>query len=161
HPACASVKRRRARQRLNSAVRPQVQVAFMEPTDSHRDHSALSDPASRDQALILSRYDILEEVGRGGMGVVYRGRHRLLDKQVAIKFCIPGHEIVRFQREAKLLASVRSPHTVTVHDFDLLPDGRAMLVMDWIVGRDLRKLLRETKGPLPESRVLPWMLQVC
>jgi serine/threonine protein kinase len=95
------------------------------------------------------------------MGVVYRGRHRLLDKQVAIKFCIPGRETERFQREARLLASVRSPHTVPVHDFDLLPDGRAILVMDWVVGRDLRKLLCDTEDPLPEGRVLAWMVQVC
>jgi O-acetyl-ADP-ribose deacetylase (regulator of RNase III) len=95
------------------------------------------------------------------MGVVYRGRHRLLDQQVAIKFCVPGQEIERFQREAKLLASVRSPHAVPVHDFDLLPDGRAMLVMDWVAGHDLRKLLQDNTGPFPESRVVPWMLQVC
>jgi O-acetyl-ADP-ribose deacetylase (regulator of RNase III) len=133
----------------------------MEPADPYVARSTPSDRPSPDQALIMSRYEILEEVGRGGMGIVYRGRHRLLDKQVAIKFCIPGHEMERFQREAKLLASVRSPHTVAVHDFDLLPDGRAMLVMDWIVGRDLRKLLHDTNGTFPESRVLLWMLQVC
>jgi O-acetyl-ADP-ribose deacetylase (regulator of RNase III)/predicted Ser/Thr protein kinase len=114
-----------------------------------------------DEVPILSRYEILEEIGRGGMGVVYRGRHRLLDHQVAIKFCIPGQEIERFQREAKLLASIRSPHTVPVHDFDLLPDGRAMLVMGWVAGRDLKKLLHDNHGPFPESRVVPWMLQVC
>jgi O-acetyl-ADP-ribose deacetylase (regulator of RNase III)/predicted Ser/Thr protein kinase len=110
---------------------------------------------------ILTRYEVLEEVGRGGMGVVYRGRHRLLDKPVAIKVCIPGQEIERFQREAKLLASIRSPFAVPVHDFDLLPDGRAMLVMEWIAGRDLRQLLHDADHPFPEGRVLPWMLQVC
>src|SRR5262249_46762223 len=103
------------RRRLHdSVVRPSVEVAFMEPTAPSGACNTPSDPPSPDQALIMSRYEILEEVGRGGMGVVYRGRHRLLDKQVAIKFCIPGHEIERFQREAKLLASVRSPHTVAV-----------------------------------------------
>jgi O-acetyl-ADP-ribose deacetylase (regulator of RNase III) len=113
------------------------------------------------QEPVLSRYEALEKVGRGGMGVVYRARHRMLDKQVAVKFCLPGREIERFQREAKLLGSLRSPYIVAVHDFDLLPDGRAMLVMDWVEGRDLAKLLREKNGPLPERRVLPWMLQVC
>jgi serine/threonine protein kinase len=133
----------------------------MDTTEPDRARSAPPKLPFPGQAPILSRYEILEEVGRGGMGVVYRGRHRLLDKQVAIKFCVPGQEIERFQREARLLASVRSPHAVPVHDFELLPDGRAMLVMDWIAGCDLRKLLRETGQPFPESRVVRWMLQVC
>lgn len=133
----------------------------METSDPSRTRSNPSDSNFPDSAPILSRYEILEEVGRGGMGVVYWGRHRLLDKQVAIKFCNPGQEIERFQREAKLLASVRSPHAVPVHDFELLPNGQAMLVMDWIPGRDLRKLLHDANHCFPESRVLPWMLQVC
>jgi serine/threonine protein kinase len=133
----------------------------METTDPYPTPSTPSDLASLDQAPILSRYEILEEIGRGGMAVVYRGRHRLLDQQVAIKICMPGREIERFQRAAKLLASVRSSHVVPVHDFDVLPDGRAMLVMDWVAGRDLRKLLHDNNGPFPESRAVPWMVQVC
>jgi serine/threonine protein kinase len=133
----------------------------MDSNDPYRTHSDKPDPAETDQAPVLSRYEILEEVGRGGMGVVYRGRHRLLDQQVAVKFCLPGREIERFQREAKLLSSIRSPHIVRVQDLDLLPDGRAMLVMEWVDGRDLGKLLKENKSPLPEALVLPWMLQVC
>jgi serine/threonine protein kinase len=133
----------------------------METTDPHWTPTTPSDLASLDQAPILSRYEILEEIGRGGMGVVHRGRHRLLDQQVAIKFCLPGREIERFLREAKLLATVRSPHVVPVRDFDLLQDGRAMLVMDWVAGPDLRRLLRDNNGPFLEGRVVPWMFQVC
>jgi O-acetyl-ADP-ribose deacetylase (regulator of RNase III)/tRNA A-37 threonylcarbamoyl transferase component Bud32 len=110
---------------------------------------------------VLTRYEVLEEVGRGGMGVVHRGRHRLLDQQVAVKFCLPGREVERFQREAKILSSVRSPYLVAVRDFELLPDGRAMLVMDWVEGRDLGKVFRTHNGPLPEGRVVSWMSQVC
>src|SRR6516165_7597341 len=117
--------------RLNSAAREggagsidhlslQVECTSMETTDPHWTPTTPSDLASLDQAPILSRYEILEEIGRGGMGVVHRGRHRLLDQQVAIKFCLPGREIERFLREAKLLATVRSPHVVPVRDFDLL-----------------------------------------
>jgi serine/threonine-protein kinase len=133
----------------------------METTGPDCAPSTLLDLPASDQALVSSRYEILEEIGRGSMGVVYRGRHRLLDQQVAIKFCMPGREIERFQREAKLLASARSPHVVPVRDFDILPGGRAMLVMDWIAGSDLRTLLHNNNGPFPESRAVPWMLQVC
>jgi O-acetyl-ADP-ribose deacetylase (regulator of RNase III) len=48
-----------------------------------------------------------------------------------------------------------------VHDFDLLPDGRGLLVMDWVAGQDLGKRLRSRHEPLPETEVLPWMRQVC
>ena len=109
---------------------------------------------------ILSRYDIYEEIGRGGMGIVYRGRHRLLEKTVAIKSCVTGRHVERFQREAKLLATITSPYIVPVHDFELLPDGRAVLVMDWIAGKDLHRLLKDQKEPISEEVVLAWMLQV-
>jgi serine/threonine protein kinase len=113
-----------------------------------------------DQAELTTRYEILDEAGRGGMGIVYRARHRLLGRQVALKVCLPGGETERFRREAQLLAGLRSAHVVTVHDFELLPDGRALLVMDWIAGRDLGQLLRAQPGPLPETRALPWMRHV-
>jgi serine/threonine protein kinase len=127
---------------------------------------ALPEPGSPDlttvdRSALLARYEIFEEIGRGGMGIIYRARHKLLDRQIAVKVCIPGAHLERFRREAQLLASIRSPYIVTVHDFDLLPAGRALLIMDWIEGQDLGKLLQENKGPLPEAMVLPWMQQVC
>jgi serine/threonine-protein kinase len=107
------------------------------------------------------RYEILEQVAAGGMGAVYRGRHRLLDRPVAIKVCLPGMDVSRFRREAQLLASLRSPHVVAVHDFDTLPDGRAILVMDWVGGTDLRRVLEEHPGGVPEAEAVGWMADVC
>src|SRR5262245_60832480 len=72
-----------------------------------------------------ARYEIYEQVGRGAMGIVFRGRHRLLDSVVAIKLCPASQSLHRFRREATLLARLKSPHVVTVHDFEELPDGRA------------------------------------
>src|SRR5262249_41113742 len=114
-----------------------------------------------DREALLSRYDILEEIGRGGMGVVYRARHRLLERPVAVKLCLSGTQAQRFLREAKLLASIRSPHIVAVHDFELLADGRNLLVMDLVDGSDLKTLLQENPGALPEETVVPWMRHVC
>jgi serine/threonine protein kinase len=114
-----------------------------------------------DRVALTPRYEIVEAVGQGGMGVVYRAQHRLLNRQVALKACRPGTPVERFRREAQLLACVRSPHVVTVHDFELLEGLRPALVMEWINGRNLRELVHDAQGPLAEARVLPWMRQVC
>ncbi len=114
-----------------------------------------------DQTGLSSRYELLEEVGRGGMGVVYRGRHRFLGQTVAVKFHTLSEGVERFQREARTLASIHSPHVVSVQDFDILPTGQAMLVMSWVAGRDLGKVIRDSPEPLSEGRVRSWMLQVC
>src|SRR5262245_28430843 len=111
-------------------------------------------------AAIAARYDILEELGHGGMGVVYRGRHRQLDKPVAIKFIKTGLDSTRFLREARLLAKVNSPHVVRVHDFDAPDGGPPMLVMELIDGHDLRQIIHERQGPLDEAQVLNWMRHV-
>ena len=112
-------------------------------------------------AALLERYEICEEVGRGAMGVVYRGRHRLLDRRVAIKICLLESHVDRFHREAQLLASVSSPYIVAVHDFAVVGSGRAILVMDWIEGTDLDRAIRAAGGPINEARALRWMIQVC
>lgn len=114
-----------------------------------------------EQTGLSARYQLLEEVGRGGMGVVFRGKHRLLDQLVAVKFQTLRDGVDRFQREAQVLASIRSPHVVSVQDFDILPSGQAMLVMNWIAGSDLATILRNSPEQILEERVISWMLQVC
>jgi O-acetyl-ADP-ribose deacetylase (regulator of RNase III) len=125
--------------------------------------SGLFDGLSDAEATgVLARYELLGEAGRGGMGVVYHARHRLLGRSVALKVCRPGVPLDRFEREARLLAGLRSPHLVAVHDFERLPGGRALLALEWVPGGDLSRVVRAAGGmPLPEDRVLPWMRQVC
>ncbi len=103
-----------------------------------------------------SRYEILQEAGRGGMGVVYRARHKS-----AIKLLQVGCRSDRFVREAKLLAKLQCPYVVRVHDFDTLPDGTPMLVMEWIDGQDLRRTIEAHGGRIPEPQAMVWMRQVC
>jgi eukaryotic-like serine/threonine-protein kinase len=109
---------------------------------------------------VAARYEFLDEVGHGAMGVVFRGRHRQLDKEVAIKVVKSGLASERFLREARLLAKVDSPHVVRVHDFDILPDGAPILVMELIEGSNLEHHIDERGGPLDETITLQWMRQV-
>jgi eukaryotic-like serine/threonine-protein kinase len=110
---------------------------------------------------LAARYEVLEEVGRGGMGVVYRARQKTLGRQVALKVTLPEASSERFLREAQLLAQIRSPHVVTVYECEVLPDGQTVLVMEWVDGNDLQQVMRQRGGPLPEAEVVPWMRQTC
>jgi O-acetyl-ADP-ribose deacetylase (regulator of RNase III) len=92
------------------------------------------------------------------MGVVFKARHTVLDRLVALKLTLPGASVERFKREARLLAQVNSPRVVAVHDCEELPDGRHLLVIEWVAGTDLAK--RIAAGPLPEAEALPVMRAV-
>lgn len=115
-------------------------------TTSSRSARAASDLEIVREAL-LEEYEVLEELGRGGMGIVYRGRDRALDRAVAIKvlpFGLAHDELVveRFQREARTAAQLEHPHIVPIHRV-----GRAgpviYFVMKLLQGTSLAELLRE------------------
>jgi len=109
----------------------------------------------------LPGYEVLEVVGRGAMGIVYKARHLGLQMLVAIKVILPGMSSSRFRREARLIAEISSPHVVGVHDFRTLADGRSLLVMEYVDGTDLLRVIKESGGALPEEQVVRWMSQVC
>lgn len=109
-------------------------------------------------------YELLNPLGKGGMGAVYLARQIALGRPVAIKFLVPegesdpeqGH--ARFRREAELMARVSHPHIVSVHDFGE-SDGRPYLIMEYVEGGDLRR--RMTPGePWPADRVRALILPV-
>jgi serine/threonine protein kinase len=106
------------------------------------------------------RFELLGEVGRGATGIVYRARHKGLDRPVAIKVLRPGGSTARFAREARLLAKVRSPYVVAIHDVEVLSSGYPLLVLEWVEGTNLSRLIHEEEV-LREARVLPWMRDTC
>jgi serine/threonine protein kinase len=91
-----------------------------------------------------SRYHIVEVIGRGGMGTVFRGRDRELQRDVAIKVAAwPGaREQERLRQEARVLASLEHPGIVAVHESGRLPDGRAFYVMTLVGGQRLHDSVR-------------------
>src|SRR5262245_35995195 len=124
-------------------------------------------PASREPALkpgsTFGRYEIVDVVGRGGMGVVYHARQTGLDRVVALKILSPrlasDPEFVgRFEREAKALARLRHPSIVAVYDCGV-EGGTPYLVMEFVQGVSLRRLLAERRLPPEEAmRIVP---QLC
>lgn len=95
-------------------------------------------------------YEILEKVG-GNMGLIFKARHRLLDKIVAVKWvggCTPEPmRLARFEREIRAMGSVSHPNLITAFDARNLPSGW-MVAMEWIEGLNLQRVVRDG-GPLP------------
>ena len=120
-----------------------------------RDGSALK--PGRLPRVLDAKYRVDEVVGQGGMGAVYRAHDVRLERDVAIK--VVKAELLhdpdartRFRREAQLVARLHHPGIVSVFDYGTLPEGAAFLVMEYVRGRPLRTVLRESRTLLP-SRV--------
>src|SRR5262245_53098781 len=99
-------------------------------------------------------YELLEPLGEGGMGIVYRARQVKLNRVVALKILRAGHaagrkELIRFLAEAEAVAAVRHPHVIHVYEFGEA-DGRPFLAMEYLAGGTLADRL-ETSGPLDPS----------
>lgn len=115
------------------------------------------------EARQLGSYQLESQLGEGGMGEVWRARHRLLARPAALKlirsaYFQNAHPSVaaeirsRFEREAQATAELRSPNTVTLFDFGTADDGTFFYVMELLDGLDTESLVR-TFGPLPWERV--------
>jgi serine/threonine-protein kinase len=123
------------------------------------------------EARALGSYELVEPLGEGGMGEVWRARHRLLARNAAIKLIRPGllndgspdHGVTtlsRFEREAQATAGLTSPHTIRLFDYGFTDEGTFYYVMELLDGYDLESLVRQF-GPLPPARAMHLVAQVC
>ena len=117
----------------------------------------------------LGSYRLQERLGVGGMGEVWRARHRMLARPAAIKLIRPstnGNGAVsadlmrRFEREAQVIAQLRSPHTVDLFDFGIAENGTFYYVMELLDGLDADALVRRF-GPVPPERAVYLLAQAC
>ena len=122
------------------------------------------------EARELGSYELVEQLGAGGMGTVWRARHRLLARDAAVK--LVRHEALgdtdsaaqaqlrRFEREAQATALLQSQHSIRLFDFGATEDGSFYYVMELLNGRDLESLIKEF-GPLPPERAMYLLRQLC
>ena len=119
----------------------------------------------------LGSYRLVQRLGAGGMGEVWRADHRLLARPAAIKLirtAAPGSvradvsegQRRRFEREAQVIAQLRSPHTVTLFDFGVADDGAFYYAMELLDGLDADRLVKRF-GPMPAERVVWILKQMC
>ncbi len=125
--------------------------------------------SAEERAKQAGSYRLVERLGQGGMGEVWRAEHQLLARHAAIKLvrrevlADPRHADYvheRFRREAQTLASLRSRHTTELYDYGVTEDGSFFFVMELLEGLDLSKLVRE-HGPQPAARVIAIIAQAC
>jgi serine/threonine protein kinase len=121
------------------------------------------------RAKELGSYRLVERLGAGGMGEVWRAEHRLLARQAAIKLVRPEalrdprfapKVRERFRREAQTLASMRSRHTIELYDYGVTDEGTFFYVMELLDGVDLDHLVRD-HGAQPAARVIQLIAQAC
>lgn len=114
--------------------------------------------------LVAGKYRIIRRIGDGGMGSVYEARHELLGAPVALKFLHaelaqrPGLS-ARFLQEARVSATIQSPHVVRVTDVDTSQNGAPYLVMELLSGESLQKLLARF-GRLDRDQAVDFALQI-
>jgi serine/threonine-protein kinase len=119
----------------------------------------------------LGSYQLEYPIGQGGMGEVWRAKHRLLARDAAVKLIRPevlagrsmrNESVIRkrFEREARATAALRSPHTVALFDFGMTRDGKFYYVMELLTGIDIQTLVARF-GPMHPGRVKNVLIQVC
>jgi serine/threonine-protein kinase len=119
----------------------------------------------REGDLVAGKYRIEKEIGAGGMGVIVAARHEQLDQRVAIKFVrgeTLGNEegVQRFLREARAAVRLRSEHAARVLDVGTLESGVPFMVMEYLEGQDLGRVLVE-RGPISAELAADWIAQAC
>jgi hypothetical protein len=112
----------------------------------------------------LGQYHLEEKIGEGGMGIVHRASHAMLQRPTAVKLLpaarVGERSLARFEREVRLTARLTHPNTVTIFDYGRTPDGVFYYAMELLDGATLAEVV-ERGGPLGAGRVVHILRQVC
>jgi serine/threonine-protein kinase len=129
----------------------------------NRAEPAAGQPVSAPLPRSFGDYELLEEIGRGGMGVVYKARQRSLDRIVALKMVLRGDlasgpDLARFRAEPESAARLEHPHIVPVYERGE-QDGQVYFTMKYVEGTTLARRL--AAGPLPAAEAARYLVPVC
>jgi serine/threonine-protein kinase len=129
------------------------------------DASTLVSGAPKAGDVLAGKYRVLRLLGSGGMGIVVAATHLELEETVAIKLLLPqvtqaADAVARFLREARAAIKIHSEHVVRILDVGRLESGAPYMVMEYLEGRDLARLV-EQGGPLSITEAVDYLLQAC
>jgi serine/threonine protein kinase/tetratricopeptide (TPR) repeat protein len=135
----------------------------MEPEQSKAEHDDVVAGLPQPGDFVLGKYRIERVIGRGGMGVVYLALHEALHQRVALKVLAPAAakhhaSATRFINEARAAARIRGDHVASVMDVGQLENGIPYMVLEYLEGSDLSKVLHE-RGPLPIVEAVDYIVQ--
>ena len=133
-----------------AAERMKARTTTVWPSTSSSRTSAACGPGDESRSIPFGNYELLREIGRGGMGVVFKARQKALDRVVAIKMILGNHlahsdQVGRFHAEARAAALLRDPHVVAIHDVGEI-HGQHYFAMEYIDGPSLAQRL--AAGPI-------------
>ncbi len=122
------------------------------------------------RAQKMGSYQLVAPLGKGGMGEVWRAKHGMLAREAAVKLIRrdrpnvgadgASEAVARFEHEARVVSSLRSPHTIQLYDFGVTDDGALYYAMELLDGMDLDKLVT-LHGAQPPERVVHFLVQAC
>jgi tRNA A-37 threonylcarbamoyl transferase component Bud32 len=148
---------------LKAGMESQPAAAQPAPTAAHTPANEFLPPSVDELGPRFPQLEILELLGKGGMGAVYKARHKGLDRLVAVKILPPeSHQASfadRFTREARALARLNHPHIVSVHDFGQTSDGLFFFVMEYVEGVNLRQAMQA--GNMKPEQAIAIVPQIC
>src|SRR5580704_3547102 len=115
--------------------------------------------------ILNGQFQILQKIGSGGMGAVYKALQQDMGRMVGIKILHPKLAnrkdlVSRFRREARAMSQLTHPNTVKVFLFGELEDGSLYIIMEFLEGKNLNQTVR-AEGPFPYQRALPVLIQAC